>query len=70
MNRLKLKLGFILKIRNDIYDIVGYPVEDSSDYKSLSQMIRVYAGINSRSADINPNKTFYAQKITHVRFFC
>lgn len=52
--------------REAIYRLVGNPVPNSSLYGSVEAMMRVFVGINKRSADIHTNNTYYAIKILSV----
>jgi len=48
--------------------LVGDPVPGSSDYGSMTNMMRVFVGVTTRSTDITPNNTYRAIKIESVIF--
>lgn len=52
-----------------IYALVGSPVSNSEKYKNVESMIRIYVGVDKRSADINDKTTFRAARIlSHPNF--
>lgn len=48
---------------SSVYALVGSPVANSENYKSVQSMIRIYIGVSKRSTDVNAKTTFQASRI-------
>ena len=57
---------FFFFYSHTVFSYTGHPNENSTDFKSLEAMLRVYIGISKHSTDVNVHSTYRATRILNV----